>query len=577
MTEGGLQLGNGAHGADGGRRTSHVVLHLLHTVGGLDRDAAGIERDAFADQGQVVTAERLRRQILHHDEKRRIGAALGDSQERTHAQLFHGGLVENFAGHVEFGAAALGRIRQFLRSQLIGRFIHQIARKVLRFPDDAAPLNRLLRNPSPSPPVTTMVKVSTCFSFFFGSDLYLSGSQFPISAPSAAPVQIFGVSLSGSCLRLGWMPYTFGFAVRASTPANRRASTEVNLDFVPAAHDNSRFAATPSGRYKMAISYSLPVNSPLWRSSASHPDWRASGGSFTPVAVTALVSVRSSGLKTEHSQRISFQFLGRRTIELDLHGLISGAFIRFQISLISIRLERQLLARTSAHCSLRFGLHFLRFDGFALVMKLLTLRGGDLQLDPAAFQVQLRRDDGESFFARLRPQFIDFRAMQQQFALSGRGMIHDVAVRVLADVGVQQPHLVFIDFGVAFFQLNFAAFGGFDFGAGQHDARFIAVQEEEIVPGGTIVAQNLKLLRLFQSDDSTGFDARFPRQVPSPRPRVRNIRWCRPLGNEVGELCTLSSPFSSSIRIREEGVWLRNILFGDNYVWATPISYLTRA
>ena len=30
----------------------HVVLHPLHAVGGLDRDAAGVEGDALADQAQ---------------------------------------------------------------------------------------------------------------------------------------------------------------------------------------------------------------------------------------------------------------------------------------------------------------------------------------------------------------------------------------------------------------------------------------------------------------------------------------------------------------------------------------------
>ena len=39
-----------AHGAGDGRAAGHVVLHPLHAVGGLDRDAAGVERDALADQ-----------------------------------------------------------------------------------------------------------------------------------------------------------------------------------------------------------------------------------------------------------------------------------------------------------------------------------------------------------------------------------------------------------------------------------------------------------------------------------------------------------------------------------------------
>ena len=48
-----LQLRDGPHGADHGGAARHVVLHLLHAVGGLDGDAAGIERDALAHQAQV--------------------------------------------------------------------------------------------------------------------------------------------------------------------------------------------------------------------------------------------------------------------------------------------------------------------------------------------------------------------------------------------------------------------------------------------------------------------------------------------------------------------------------------------
>ena len=37
-----------------GRAAGHVVLHLLHAVGGLDGDAAGVEGDALADQSQMI-------------------------------------------------------------------------------------------------------------------------------------------------------------------------------------------------------------------------------------------------------------------------------------------------------------------------------------------------------------------------------------------------------------------------------------------------------------------------------------------------------------------------------------------
>ena len=47
-----LEQRNGAHGADHRCTAGHVVLHLLHVVGGLDGDAAGVEGDALADEAE---------------------------------------------------------------------------------------------------------------------------------------------------------------------------------------------------------------------------------------------------------------------------------------------------------------------------------------------------------------------------------------------------------------------------------------------------------------------------------------------------------------------------------------------
>ena len=41
---------NGAHGAQHGRRSRHVVLHQFHLLGRLDGDAAGVERNSLAHQ-----------------------------------------------------------------------------------------------------------------------------------------------------------------------------------------------------------------------------------------------------------------------------------------------------------------------------------------------------------------------------------------------------------------------------------------------------------------------------------------------------------------------------------------------
>ena len=57
---------------DHGRAARHVVLHLVHVVGRLDRDAAGVERDALADETEHDARRSLRRLVPQHDNTRRL-------------------------------------------------------------------------------------------------------------------------------------------------------------------------------------------------------------------------------------------------------------------------------------------------------------------------------------------------------------------------------------------------------------------------------------------------------------------------------------------------------------------------
>jgi hypothetical protein len=41
--------------------------------------------------------------------------------------------------------------------------------------------------------------------------------------------------------------------------------------------------------------------------------------------------------------------------------------------------------------------------------------------------------------------------MQEELPLPNRGVIHDISVGVLADVGVQKPGFVVLDLGIALF------------------------------------------------------------------------------------------------------------------------------
>ena len=71
---------DGAHGADDGGAAGHVVLHPLHAVRRLDRDAAGVERDALPDQSQDRRVGRAGRLVAQHDQARRLDAAARDAR-----------------------------------------------------------------------------------------------------------------------------------------------------------------------------------------------------------------------------------------------------------------------------------------------------------------------------------------------------------------------------------------------------------------------------------------------------------------------------------------------------------------
>ena len=57
----GLARGERMHEADDAGRAAHVAFHVLHAGGGLDRDAARIETDALADDGDRLCPLRSRR------------------------------------------------------------------------------------------------------------------------------------------------------------------------------------------------------------------------------------------------------------------------------------------------------------------------------------------------------------------------------------------------------------------------------------------------------------------------------------------------------------------------------------
>ena len=80
------ELGDRSDGGEDGPAASHVRLHVVHVVGGLQREAAGVERDRLADEADPeVGPGWLRRLVGQGDQPRLVVAPLADGGEGAHA------------------------------------------------------------------------------------------------------------------------------------------------------------------------------------------------------------------------------------------------------------------------------------------------------------------------------------------------------------------------------------------------------------------------------------------------------------------------------------------------------------
>src|SRR5229473_1568794 len=136
----GLERGEGAHHAEHGGTAGHVVLHFFHALGRLDGDAAGIEGYRFADETDHRCAGLwLRRRVGDHHDAGRLGTTLSDAEERAHLEISDFLFVENFNGEASFLGHGFGFLSKDTRSEFVGRLVDEVAGKVLRVRDDAAP------------------------------------------------------------------------------------------------------------------------------------------------------------------------------------------------------------------------------------------------------------------------------------------------------------------------------------------------------------------------------------------------------------------------------------------------------
>ena len=133
-----FQLGDGAHGADHGCAAAHIVLHLLHALGGFDGDAAGVEGDALADQAEVRRRSGRGRPVAEDDERGRFGAALRHAEQCAHAEALEVAAFEHLALQALFLSHLARGSGHFQRGEEIGGLVRQRAREVLGFGEHLA-------------------------------------------------------------------------------------------------------------------------------------------------------------------------------------------------------------------------------------------------------------------------------------------------------------------------------------------------------------------------------------------------------------------------------------------------------
>src|SRR6185312_3423029 len=99
-------------------------------------------------------------------------------------------------------------------------------------------------------------------------------------------------------------------------------------------------------------------------------------------------------------------------------------------------MSRNLLSTAPGQSRFCFRLHFFGSNGFALVVELFALGYRNLNFDPSTLEVEFGGNDSQALLARLAAQLLNLRAVQQEFPLANRNMVHQIAMRILADMGV---------------------------------------------------------------------------------------------------------------------------------------------
>jgi hypothetical protein len=132
----------GTQSAEHGRAARHVRFHLPHIQAVLERDAARIERNAFADERpKLVFVERVFRLVADDNQRWRLIRPLPDAPQRAHSLFPDLLCAQGFRAETELLGHLCGAPGKLTRRQVSARLVRQFARPVDGFGDDRSALD----------------------------------------------------------------------------------------------------------------------------------------------------------------------------------------------------------------------------------------------------------------------------------------------------------------------------------------------------------------------------------------------------------------------------------------------------
>ena len=412
----------------------------------------------------ICGCRRRGRFVADNDQERGQGRTLGYAEERTHAELGHAVPVEDFDFQAvdSFGHGA-GALDEDGGGKDVTGFVGEITGEVLAFADDVAAveeqlkrLGRLGGDDSELHEFRTFVLLGLVGIHFVIADVDAFGDGGGEIAGGIDVVERedeFGGAVS------------FGFANHGADEAAERGRVELIGLSGPGEHE--AFGLEALGTVK---------DRRFERAAFGFAGGFDFGEPFRIGGANGVVARRGRaafGFKLENDERVGFDGGEGLISKDDLHGI-------------------HLMGFGADESGAGFGVLLFGFFGGTFVVELLTTGNGDLYLHAAILEIHLRGDDGEALFPGFSVNFRDFLAVEEQFTFSIRKMVGDVAVRVFADVDVDEPCFPALNGGETVLQLHFSGAARLHFRPREGEASLKPFHEFVVMAGRAVITDDLK-------------------------------------------------------------------------------------